>query len=677
MLTRVTRNVLLKYIEYYITTCGESGSFFDIITGVEREQSEDGYKEWLAQEILQVLESIGLSLAEIMSVKDTVSIDKEIGKDEGEYYTPEVWCKEGRRYLKEMVGNQWGRAVIWDASCGTGNLMRTEDYPQDKLYLSTLRAEDVEIVKQAYPQATVFQKDFLAGIDYNEGNEFFSKDLPEGLKRALKQKEPIIFFMNPPYYQGRFTATDVGEYMVAGRYSASARDLAYQFFYRVLMIKEYYQLKEVYIAFYHPITMYLSNCTKELVEELNRQFDFEGGMLFNATNFDRTGRGVPWAVAFSMYASKKDREQTEPKQRFEFDVCEEEKGVVYRKGKRTLHIVEDVLTKGLEYNPEIPYIPLPNSTGGTPDSIGDALVHVPQNYVYFFSARSSLREGNRQGQWGMELPFIGGTIVTEEVFWDCVPQFVTYYVARCEHDALNSRQTLSMPDKSQEGYEQWLIDSLPLVLFSLKSMYISYRNLRYNGVPYKAMNRMFPLSAEEVQEIITDKILEADIKTHPAENQFILREIARVKQRFSPPARALYDYCMGIIRASLSIDVREKAGYTYGLGAWDAGISQIRTGLKGGFWSDEIEKTYSKLLKDLLQYLSHGVYDYGILESIVEEPEKEKAVSAESLFTESIVIPATAEQETSARGTKEEPTEQSEEKKDEIQVPACLKWLFA
>lgn len=607
------KRLMLQMVGYYSDTTGkDSGEFLNDMV------SDDitNYSVWLAKAIVVVLNQEGISNAEILQYKDTIRAVKDNGgKFEGEFYTPEIWCKKGRAYLEDMLGDLWGKAVVWDASCGSGNLMRTSGYPKDKLFLSTLLETDVPLVKNAFPDATVFQCDFLEGIDYDSENEFFSQKLPPNLIEAFKNDEPIVFFMNPPYFQTKTTSTDVGEYMVTHGMSGAARDLVYQFFYRVLMLKRYYGLSKVFIGFYHPITLMVSEVIRPLVQELCKEFRFKGGMVFDAANFDRAGKSVAWAIAFTLWSSVEPQVQ---QKRFALDACllNEKKDEVKCIGTRVCHIVEEPLTDWLPLSPDTRYIMLPSCTGANLDSIGERCIRTPENYLCWTSATASLRGGNRQGHWAMTLPYEGGVCITTENFWHCIPLFVTAILDK-SGSALLSRQTMQIPDTTREGYEQWVIDCIPLLLFSLKSMYLSYRDLNFNGTVFNICNRMFPISYDIVSSVVTDERVREDLEHFRGENEFIVGVLDSVKDRFSKEARELYDFCIEVIMESLKGDVRKEDGYVMGTHAWDVGIRQLRCMPK--FWTVERERRYLELWRNLGDFVKNGRYDFGVLDSLVKE----------------------------------------------------------
>ena len=129
--------------------------------------------------------------------------DKE-RRNKGQFYTPKIFADYAHKMISEALGDNWkDEYVVWDNCCGTKNL--TRDYRFKELYCSTLENAELEISKKYNPEATSFQFDFLndtiAGKDSLSG--VYDDKLPKGLKDALLENKPIVFFINPPYsYHG-------------------------------------------------------------------------------------------------------------------------------------------------------------------------------------------------------------------------------------------------------------------------------------------------------------------------------------------------------------------------------------------------------------------------------------------------------------------------------------------
>ena len=92
-----------------------------------------------------LLHSLGV-LESVESIKD-LGMTKQERELEGSFYTPLVWAKKAHDLLSDISDLE--DYVVWDASCGTGNLLI--EFPKCKhLYLSTLHEEDVQLTKARF-----------------------------------------------------------------------------------------------------------------------------------------------------------------------------------------------------------------------------------------------------------------------------------------------------------------------------------------------------------------------------------------------------------------------------------------------------------------------------------------------------------------------------------------------
>ena len=124
-------------------------------------------------------------------------IDDKERRNKGQFYTPKLFADYAHKMISEVLGDNWkDEYVVWDNCCGTKNL--TRDYKFKELYCSTLEKTELDISAHLNPEAVSFQFDFLnepiAGRESLTG--VYDDKLPKGLKDALLENKPIVFFIN-------------------------------------------------------------------------------------------------------------------------------------------------------------------------------------------------------------------------------------------------------------------------------------------------------------------------------------------------------------------------------------------------------------------------------------------------------------------------------------------------
>lgn len=605
------KRLVTEVVRYYVETTGSTYDDFILTLTQTKNKSEENYTypEWLAVRSYGMLKAQGIDAHVLVSNKDIVnaSVNADSSRKEGEFYTPEVWCVEGRSYLKDLLGDLWGQAYVWDASCGSGNLMRSENYPADKLFMSSLLPEDIDIVKADNPDATVFQLDFLNGIDLDDNNKLFSQNLPPNLLKVLENDEPLVFYMNPPYKVMEASSSDVGLYMSSQGMSKSALDIFHQFMYRIVMLKRFYGLTNVYLGIFGPITMFHSDMIKPLYDEFKSEFKFQGGMCFDAGDFANTSESVGWVVGYTTWACKKEGE--EDKSIVLTAKALDENDTIKEFGSKLITAVEENIHEWVKAQDIVrydEYLPIVTNY----NRFSDRFAKTPSNYLGgIMSSNYVIRATRRCSITTLPNPDL--VPITQENFWRAVASFTARRCYMLKVNSFNNSQYMSKPDMSVEGYDQWLLDSLVVFLFDNASHQSAYRGIDLGHEVRDFANRLFPIPKDIVKSVVTDENILKDMEENDSENEFLLSILNEAYGKFSPEAKELYEHCLSLILETLTATNRRDFDYANWSVAWDAGFLQLRD-IKG-LISDEKQEKYRYLLSRLKHKLSDGVYKYGFI----------------------------------------------------------------
>lgn len=612
------KKVVKEVVRYYVESTGKA--YEDFISTIQQGKDVEikDYSVWLALKSFELLEDNGITVEDCIENKDIIhsAIKEDKSRMEGEFYTPEIWCKEGRDVLKDILGGLWGKAYVWDASCGSGNLMRTSNYPKDKLFLSTLLDEDVPIVQSAYPDVEVFACDFLNDIDWDDNNTFFSDKLPEKLVAVLKNNEPLIFYMNPPYKVMEATKTDVGTYMKDRGMGKCALDIFHQFMYRMVMLKRFYNHTNMHAGIFGPVTMYHSEMVEPLYNDFRSEFDFIGGMCFTAGDFSNTSDSVDWIVSYTCWSSHERGVLNPTPMKLEAKVIDRSIGVdeIKRIGSRTIQNVKENIHNWVRAEDILNYEYLPEVTSLT-GITGNIVKHPTNALACIMSSNYVIRATRRACV--TSLPNTDNVPVTEDNFWKAVASYGARRSYATSANPFNNCQYLSSPDTTKEGYDQWLLDCLTIFLFDYSALLGAYRGLEIGGELFNVNNKLFPLSVEEIIGLTTDELVIEDASLYPYDNSFILNILEDAKTKFSPNAKALYDFGIDMIKESLRGSYRKDEEYVSWTSSWDSGFAQMRE-LKTLFTSVK-EAQYTELLNNVRSSILYGVYKYGIMEDAIDK----------------------------------------------------------
>ena len=513
-----------------------------------------------------------------------------------------------------------GTSGVFSSNCGSGNLVKTANFPKERLFMSTLQQDDVDML-QSTPEfngANIFQCDFLTGIDVNEYTTEFLDKLPPRLKEIIKNDEPLIIYMNPPYKVGSAKATDIGLEMIDNKLGMAAYDIFYQFCYRVMRFVEIFHLSNCYYCFFGPLTFFTGAGANVLLKRFEHSFEFLDGMCISAQEFSDTSDSILWGIGCSIWKSRGG-------------YCDDF-GVDYHKDilldKKFLLPDGSVGCEGkVLYEP--PRMKLSDWVAPRNMSV-DGFEEAPlmTSHLTFKGSDVEVKVAPKRGKLAknaLGTLMIGNTLtrssdqsavlsmpstiqftnIVEENFWRCVAS----YTFRRVYDAswAVAKKEISAPNTNVEGYDIWLRNALVAFLFEYKSMMSSIRDVQFDGELYNVRNKLFFLSEEEVRANCSDPVILADLDKNPPQNQFMLQMIKESEPYWVPEVRQLYDWCKAY--TLWSYNQRCKVNYKGSLDCWDAGFQQLRAGL----WSEQLQDDCSKYLAQARDWLRKDIDKFGFV----------------------------------------------------------------
>lgn len=567
--------------------------------------------------------------------KGTADVTEEVVMDYFLNHDEMDWCRE---IVSDTAEKFWDITLERDhvflvrrgsngiplfcGNCGSGNLMRTAGHPANKLFLSSLQSEDIVLVKgtPAYADATVFQCDFLKDLDYDTVNTEFLNKLPERLQQIIRNDEPLIIYMNPPYKSVVTRETDVGNHMCEIGLGAAAYDLFYQFMWRVSHFVDLFNLKNTWVGVFGPLQWFSAYGGRTMLEEFEHCFKFVDGMCLAATEFSDTSTTISWGIGFSLWQSKggyfKDSENN--------DIILEKRiklpdGTVGVEGKVLYDAPRDNLgdwtvPKDVMFYEQAPVLTSHSTFKGS--SAGEKVAHssgkiAVNSFGIMMSTNDNLTRGNHHSAVLSAPTTMTYVSITEENFWRCVASFAFRNVYTASWSI--SKKYGSAPKETTEGYKEWLYNALVCFLFEYKSMPSSIRGVSWEGTTVDVDNKLFYLSAEDVKANCTDPVVLADLEAHPPANQFILDRIEEAKPYWSEECRAVYDWVVNYTLFSYSR--REAINHAGNMECWNAGLQQIRAAI----WDDTMQETFTELLQKMRDYLVKDVERFGFIREFADE----------------------------------------------------------
>jgi len=602
--------------------------FFDLIDEAMLGSLESQKDEvWLVHALLNRLIKAGVSIQEIKANKDAIKaeFDEAGRKKNGEFFTPIRWAEEAHSYMDRCIPGWRENYFVYDGSAGSGNLLKTAKVSPNHLFLSTLQEDDVRLLSTEFPEATVFQLDFLSGVDDTWSDSFTSK-LPERLQEVLRNDEPLVVFMNPPYKSGMARSTAVGNYMSGTRnlpdydfmdVSAAAYDIFYQFCFQVSNFVVRHNLTNTYFCFFGPLQFFTGTSTHPLLELMECCFEFQDGMCIAAQEFSGTSDSMSWGIGFSVWKSRGGMQEHTRK-----DILLERKfftpdGSIGTDG-RVLYslprqrLIDWVVPKGSAFKVEAPVMTSHLTFKGSDMNVKVAhkTSTILEDALGTLMQCDNLVRGADQGAILSMPTTIQYVSITKENFWRCVANYTFRRIV--EADWSLTKKVLSAPKTDVPGYQEWLYNSIPLFLFEHKSMMSSLRNVQWNGyTDYCIQNKLFYLSEDEVRECCSDSVILQDMEEHPFQNQFMLERIEESRPYWCDAAKELFDWHVEYTKQGYNF--RKNVNYACSLECADAGFQQIRSGM----WNAEVlgaEQT--RLLTKLRSVMRKDIMSFGFLDDV-------------------------------------------------------------
>lgn len=531
-------------------------------------------------------------------------------RNKGEFYTPTLFVDYAHDMISKEFGEDWKeKYVVWDNSAGTKNL--TRDYYFKELYCSTLEQAELDISKQYNKEATSFQFDFL--------NDSLDK-LPKGLIEAFEQNKPIIFFMNPPYattcnFGNKNKAEEGNDTIINGIMKENGMkrcsdNLYAQFLYRIMMIKEQYNLTDVHICLFSP-TLFLTGSSFETFRNVFfKDFAYNVGVQFKASHFADVADS--WGISFSIWKNG----ETAVKNNFNYKLIDnidgeikvvDEKVVYNVDGQKTasLWVKEDVkkfktedapqMTSGINYKPN-------------KDGCRGNLV---KNAIGFFYNNSNNVDKNAQNVGMFTSCFSSGTgcSILPINFTRCTSLFAARKLI--EKNWVNSKDEYLAPNTEHPKWQEFENDSIVYSLFHSASNQSSLRQVEYKGKLWDIKNEFFWMSREEMMSLANENrndicYQDANVST----DQYVYNLLQNIT--LSHEAQLVLDKACELVRKTFKYRMMfDEDNENYQINNWDCGWYQIKT-LAKEYAKDDFEE-FKTLYKKLSDKMRPMVYELGFL----------------------------------------------------------------
>lgn len=529
-------------------------------------------------------------------------------RNKGEFYTPTLFVDYAHDMISKAFGEDWKeKYVVWDNSAGTKNL--TRDYYFKELYCSTLEQAELDILKQYNKEATSFQFDFL--------NDSLDK-LPQGLKEALENNKPIILFMNPPYARntgsnnGIGTSESVCETMInqqmrKDKIGACSANLYAQFLYRIIMIKEQYNLTNVHIALFSPTLFLSGDSFKVFRNHFLNEFTLNNAVQFNASHFADVANN--WGISFSIWNSGINADNGN----FNYKLIDNVDGEIEVIGEKVVYNVDGQTTASKWVKGDIKYTDIIPSFSSALKLCGRDGIKASETMIGSLCSFSNNVNKNAQNVSifsGLGNIGNGGTYVIDKTnFTKCTALFSARRLV--DGNWVNWADEYLAPNEEHPLYKEFVNDSIVYSLFESKSNQSSLRQVEYKGKKWDIKNEFFWMSREEMMSLANKNGNDACYQdANISSDRYVYNLLQNIT--LSNEAQLVLDKACEIVRKTFKYRMMfDEDNENYQINNWDCGWYQIKA-LAKEYAKDDFEE-FKTLYKKLSDKMRPMVYELGFL----------------------------------------------------------------
>ena len=577
-----------------------------IIDGVEYENIDtEGYEVFSSR-----YDANGYSLKEyktITSMADTL-IAEANRRFKGDYYTPPVWVNKAHSVISNALGDDWkNKYTVCDPAAGTKNL--TRDYKFSDLYSSTLYGGELMSTQHFNKDNVSFQYDFLNDDMCLHDGTYTVEDLKnmtdEQLDEVLKMdlslvkkmmnKEPIIFFGNPPYGQATTSQAsenthksgvgDTGVGRLMNNLGWGKKELYTQFYYRVQLLKEFFEYNEddeFHIFFFSKVFLSSANFGK-FIDHFTKDFSFRDGFMINGGEFN--GTSTAWGLIFSHWSTDGDKNQKE----FPFEVLksnpdgsiEEITKWVSRRGNKN-NDIQQWLRNAVITDKKDDSLPRTKNGWEEPDTKNTYKEPVIDQIGCILSKSANVQSAEKYvALLSLTYEGAGAYAVTKDNFERASISFsirrsVQEYFKRNKQLWIHDKDTFTAPSDDLVT-DEFTADCVVYSLFDTQSNQTSLRNYQYKDQEYRVENEFFPFSMKFIEDLaIKHKNMDIQSDITGEHERFVYTWLQEHEDDLSIEAKALLEKAKELYEITFAYrDDYAKNAPRYQTNSWDAGYAQI------------------------------------------------------------------------------------------------------
>lgn len=544
----------------------------------------------------------------------------------GEFYTPIYFAKKAIQYLEKSINSKkwWEKGFrLWDMAAGTGNL----EYllPEEALpycYISTLLEDDARYCKKIYPEATVFQYDYLNDdvvLKFEKQLNLLEEDIPTKLpKNLLKDLAnpniKWIIFINPPFVTANtagfkkditkdtVSETKIRKLMTSENMGEVSRELFSQFLYRISLE---FKNKTAYLGLFSKLK-YINSNNDQLFRDKVFQYKFERGFLLESKNF--SGSKGKFPIAFAVWNLSKIMRLED--QKIVFDIFNTE---VQKIGTKKIDSIarNTFLNKWVERKRNNAIMPPFSSALKLGDGNKDIRDRIAPD---FLASLASLGNDFQHQNLTYILSGPAASAGGFSIVPDNLEQALIMYTTRRLPKAtwLNDRDQFFQPNTNNFN-SIFVSDCIVWALFDGSNQTVAIEKVLYKGKSYRIKNHFYPFLLEKVSNWTVSLTSIRNSLNGAKNDRYMAKYLQTLK--FSPEAENVLKKAEDIYRLFYQ-ESTYLAWPKFKTTTWDVGWYQIRMSLLDKKIGDTEIEQLSQLHKKLGEKILPNLYKYGFINSL-------------------------------------------------------------
>lgn len=435
-------------------------------------------------------------------------------KFRGDFYTPLCWVQQSHTIIDKYYP-KWQENLVWDSSCGTGNLTVGREYKL--LIQTTLFEEDINIMNIVDDGEKTYlrkQYDFLSEMK-----------APDYVLEKINHCNGVLFLNNPPFKTGANLDSDgcssktigvsktlIGQLMKKDKFNN--QQIYNHFMYKITRLAEEWYKEDypIYNAVFLPTNAFCGTQDSKFLDYFFSKWEFLEGFIFPLSEFKGTS-GADVSVCFTLWKFGKATGSKELPltimSRIKDNIIPQQIIPTYY-GQQS-DFLNDWWKQDHKNIPLVPCVPLSNAMTIFSGKSKSIVKDLPKGYIgYFHSGSPTMKENNQQVYIlsSARANGHGCALVPIENKLCILKAFAAFFVRRALILPPNimwkiGHINIRNPNINlyNQNFNTWASNCAVYSCFNSKSLQASMRHVVFDKVEYNIKNEFFFMSMNDMKKL--------------------------------------------------------------------------------------------------------------------------------------------------------------------------------